>query len=72
MVQILKYFELPRVFKRESIHQVEFPKEIRALTENYSEVRNMIKISLSMRIHWGQRGADLGIRLFRGNVDITG
>jgi len=25
-----------------------------------------------MRIHWGQRGADLGICLFRGNVDITG
>jgi len=43
MVRISKYLELPRVFKRESIHQVEFPKEIRSLTENYSEVRNMIK-----------------------------
>jgi len=44
MVQILKYFELPRVFKRVSIHQVEFPKGIRTVAENYSEVRNMIKL----------------------------
>jgi len=43
MVQISKYFELPRVFKRVRIHQVEFLKEIRNVTENYSEVRNMIK-----------------------------
>jgi len=43
MDQILKYFELPRVFKRESIHQVELSKGIRTVTENYSEARNMIK-----------------------------
>jgi len=43
MVRISKYFELSQVFKKVSIHQVEFPKEIRTVTENYSEVRNMLK-----------------------------
>ena len=40
------------------------------MTINYSEEHD--EIGLSMRTHWGQRGADLGIRLFRGYMDIIG
>ena len=71
IVQILKYFELPRVFKRVSIHQVEFLKKLEPWPKIIQRLGHD-KISLSRRLHWGQKRADLGIRLFRGNVDITG